>query len=380
MRVMIVRRVPGSTFSLEVYADNLVAALKIVRPNWEIAEIAPIPWNSPDKLWQSGLGIKKYYETFWRHPRAVSRLEADIFHVIDQCEAHVAYGLHRSNKPVVVTCHDLVQFIYPEILRDQSRIPALSLAMWKYAVGGMKSADHIVSVSSNTAKDVNRMLNIDLDQITIVPNGTNPEFRVLPDTEVAEIWEQYKRFPDTVHLLNVGSTHQRKNILTVLKVLKNLKEKEVPVCLWRTGGEFTKEQKNFIQEHNLESDIVDFGNPDKARLIQIYNAADILLAPSLYEGFGLTVVEAMACGLPVITSNVSSLPEVAGDAAVLIDPLNVEAIIAAIFKIKQDPSYRDQLIEKGLVRAKFFSWLKTAEQVAQVYEQVLLNKSSALIK
>lgn len=379
MRVMIVRRVPEATFSLEVYADNLVAALKTVRPHWEIAEIAPIPWNSPDKLWQSGSGIKKYYETFWRHPRAVSRLEADIFHVIDQCEAHIAYRLHRANKPVVVTCHDLVQFVYPEILRDQSRIPALSLAMWKYAVGGMKSAEHIISVSSNTAKDVNQMLDISFDQITVVPNGTNPEFRVLPDAEVAEIREKYKRSPDTVYLLNVGSTHQRKNILTVLQVLKTLKEKEVPVCLWRTGGEFTKEQKNFIKEHSLESLIVNLGNPDKARLIQIYNAADILLAPSLYEGFGLTVVEAMACGLPVITSNVSSLPEVAGEAAVLVDPLNVEAIVQAIFKIKQDSSYRDQLIEKGLVRAKSFSWIKAAEQVAQVYENVLLKKSSEFI-
>jgi glycosyltransferase involved in cell wall biosynthesis len=94
----------------------------------------------------------------------------------------------------------------------------------------------------------------------------------------------------------------------------------------------------------------------------------------------LTIVEAMACGVPVITSNVSSLPEVAGEAAVLVDPSNVEAIIEAIFKTKQDPSYRDQLIEKGLVRAKFFSWLKTAEQVAQVYENVLLKKSSELVK
>ena len=240
MRVMIVRRVPGSTFSLEVYTDNLVAALKTVRPNWEISEIAPIPWNTPDKLYLSGLGLKKYYETFWRHPRAVSRLDVDIFHVIDQSDAHIAYGLHRANKPVVVTCHDLVQFIYPEILKDQSRIPALSMAMWKYSVSGMEKAEHVITVSSNTAKDVSQMLDIKIDQITVAPNGTNPEFRVLPDADVSEIREQYKRSPDTVYLLNVGSTHQRKNILTVLNVLKTLKEKEVPVCLWRTGGEFTQ--------------------------------------------------------------------------------------------------------------------------------------------
>lgn len=371
MRVTIVRRVPGAAFSLDVYADNLVAALKIVRPSWEIVEIAPIPWNSPDKLYLSGSGIKKYYETFWRHPRAVSRLESDIFHVIDQCESHIVYGLEKANKPVVVTCHDLVQFIYPEILQDQSRLPALSMASWKYSVSGMEKADGVIAVSTNTAQDISRMLKIDPAKITVVPNGINSEFCMLPTAEVAEIRKQYTRSPDTFCLLNVGSTHLRKNILTVLKVLKLLKEKGFPVCLWRTGDNFTKEQKAFIQEHDLESSIFDLGKPDKARLVQIYNAADVLLAPSLYEGFGLTVVESMACGTPVITSNVSSLPEVVGDAAILVDPLNVKEIVAAVCQIKQDPSYSKHLVEKGLLRAKFFSWQKTAEQVARVYENLV---------
>jgi glycosyltransferase involved in cell wall biosynthesis len=244
----------------------------------------------------------------------------------------------------------------------------------------MEKADRVIAVSTNTAQDATRLLDVQPAEITTIFNGIDAEFRVLPTSEVMEIRKQYTKSSDTFCLLNVGSTHQRKNIFTVLRVLKTLKEKGLPVCLWRTGSDFTKAQIAFIQEHDLESDIYDLGSPDKARLIQIYNAADVLLAPSLYEGFGLTIVEAMACGVPVITSNVSSLPEVAGDAAILVDPSNVEAIIEAIFKTKQDPSYRDQLIEKGLVRAKFFSWLKTAEQVAQVYENVLLKKSSELVK
>ena len=377
---MIVRRVPRSTFSLDVYADNLVAALKIVRPNWEIAEIAPIPWNSPDKLWQSGTNIKKYYETFWRHPRAVSHEDADIFHIIDQSDAHVAYGLHQAQKPIVVTCHDLVQFVYPEILKNQSRFPALSLATWKYSVSGMTKADRVIAVSTNTAQDVTRMLEIEPEKITVVLNGINSEFRVLPTAESAEIRQQYTRSPDTFCLLNVGSTHQRKNILTVLQVLKSLKEKGFPVCLWRTGGDFTKDQKYFIQEHNLESDIFDLGNPNTAQLIQIYNAADVLLAPSLYEGFGLTIVESMACGTPVITSNVSSLPEVVGDAAILVDPLDVEAIATAVCQLKQDTNYYHKLVEQGLLRAKFFSWQKTAEQVAKVYETLHSVRCLDLVK
>ena len=374
MRVTIVRRVPGATFSLDVYADNLVAALKIVRPTWEIAEIAPIPWNRPGQLWQSGPGIKKYYETFWRHPRAVAREDADIFHVIDQCESHIIYDLHRANKPVVATCHDLVQFVYPEILRDQSRLPALSMATWKYSVRGMAKADRLIAVSTNTAQDLTRFLAIDSARTTVIPNGLNTEFRVLPSVEVTEIRRQYTPSPATFCLLNVGSTHLRKNILTVLKALKMLKDKGIPVCLWRTGDRFTKEQQAFIQAHDLESDIFDLGSPDTARLIQIYNAADVLLAPSIYEGFGLTIIEAMACGTPVITSNVSSLPEVVDDAAILVDPVDVEAIVAAVCQLQQDPSYYRQLVAKGLLRSQFFSWQQTAEQVARVYEQVLSTR------
>ena len=377
MRVTIVRRVPGSTFSLDVYADNLVAALKVVRPKWEITEIAPIPWNTPDKLWQSGSGIKKYYETFWRHPRAVARADADIFHVIDQCESHIVYGLHQADKPVVVTCHDLVQFIYPEILLDQSRWPALSMATWKYSVKGMTKADRVIAVSTNTAQDLTRFLEIESAGTTVIPNGLNTAFRALPSQEVAEVRSRYLPTPDTFCLLNVGSTHLRKNILTVLKVLKVLKDRGIAVCLWRTGDKFTKEQQAFIQAHDLESEILDLGCPDIAHLIQIYNAADVLIAPSLYEGFGLTVVEAMACATPVITSNVSSLPEVVDDAAILVDPLDVEAIVAAVCRLQQDPNYYRQLVAKGLRRSQFFRWQQTAEQVARVYEQVLISRDSS---
>jgi glycosyltransferase involved in cell wall biosynthesis len=370
MRVMIVRRVPGSTFSMEVYADNLVAGLKAVRPDWEIEEIAPRPWNHPDRLWQSGSGLRKYYETFWRHPRAVSDLEADVFHIIDQCDGHIAYWLKRKGKTVVITCHDLVQFVYPEILRDQSRIPAVSMAMWRYSVQGINHCDHVIAVSTNTAQDVTKFLNISSEKITVVPNGVEPHYRVLKRADIMALRQQYAPSSDTICLLNVGSTHHRKNILVVLKALQQLKHQGLSVCLWRTGGKFTPEQQDFIQQHQLERQIIHFGNPDKETLTKIYNAADILIAPSTYEGFGLTIVEAMACGLPVITSNRSSLPEVAGDAAVLVDPTDVEAISTAVCHIYKDSSYRQQLIERGLARAQLFQWKEAARQVAQAYEKI----------
>ena len=374
MRVVIVRRVAGATFSLDEYADRLVEALRVIRPSWEILEAAPVPWNIPDKLWMSGSGFKKYYETFWRFPRAVSLLKADVFHVIDQCESHIVYPLHRQKKAVVATCHDLVQFIYPEILQEQSRWPALSLAIWKYSVSGLKKVNRVIAVSNNTAQDTNKFLNIDSTKIDVIYNGVSSDFRVLPELEVIKVRQELAISSNALCLLNVGSTHQRKNIMAVLQVLKNLREKKYPVLLWRTGSRFSQEQSEFIEEHLLESCIIDFGNPSQEELVKIYNAADILLAPSIYEGFGLTVLEAMACGTPVVTSNVSSIPEVTGDAGIMVNPNSVEDIEEAVMTLYKDSALKSQLIEKGLLRVKSFTWANTAQQVALVYEEIYQKK------
>jgi glycosyltransferase involved in cell wall biosynthesis len=362
---------------MDVYADNLVAGIRYIRPEWEVREIAPVPWsNDPENSWHSGNPFRKYYERFWNHPRAVSQLNVDVFHIIDHSNAHVAYWLKTLGKPIVVTCHDLVQYIYPEILRDRSRFPALSMAMWRYSADGMRSANHIVAVSENTAKDINQMLNVGSERVTVVPNGVESQFRVLPGEETETWRRQYQTSSEEICLLNVGSTHQRKNIPTILKVLEVLKDKGLSVRLWKIGSDFTTEQKQFISDRDLGDRITLLGQPDKETLIKFYNAADALIAPSLYEGFGLTILEAMACGAPVITSNVSSLPEVTGDAAISVAPTDVSAIADSVCRIANDPAYRQQLVEKGLVRAKMFSWKNSAEQIAQIYEKLAIAPKS----
>lgn len=371
MQLVIVRREADVALSMDVYTDNLVAELKAIRPNWQIVEIAPQPWSrSQENLWHSGTGIRKYYERYWHHPQQVCQVEGDIYHIIDHTNAHVAYWLKRKGKPIIITCHDLVQFVYPEILKGQSRFPAFSMASWQFSVRGMRDANCVVAVSSNTAKDVHERLGIELQRIVVIPNGVEAAFQLLPFEEVKSFREKYLRSPEEICLLNVGSTHQRKNIITVLKVLKTLKDQGLSVRLWRSGGKFMADQIAFIKTHNLEQDILDFGTVDKNTLIQLYNAAHILLAPSFYEGFGLTVLEAMACGLPVITSNVSSLPEVASNAAVLVEPTDIKAISEAVVRLKQNSNYRQTWIAQGFTRAKQLTWKKSAEQLVSVYEQL----------
>lgn len=380
MKVVIVRREPKVAFSMDVYTDNLVAELKKIRPDWSITEIAPQAWSKDaENLWHSGNPLRKYYERYLNHPRAVNRLDADIFHIIDHTDAHVAYGLKKLNKPVIVTCHDLVQYIYPEILKNEARFPAFSMAAWEYSVKGITSADRTIAISSHTAKDVNQWLNIEPEKIEVVPNGVGREFKML-DSESVDKWKQkYIESPAEICLLNVGTNHQRKNIETVLKVLKAIADLSIPIRLWKVGEDFYPEQKQYIQDHNLNQHITFINNPPAEALIHFYNAADILIAPSLYEGFGLTILEAMACGTPTITFNVSSLPEVAGDAAILVYPMDVKGITQAILHIHQDAVFRQDLIKKGLARVQEFTWKKTAEQTAKIYGKIVsMNKKTSV--
>lgn len=370
MRIAIVRRAPKASYSMDVYADGLVSGLKTVRPDWEFIQIVPEQHQEGNSLLS---GLNKYYQRYWNYPQYVKnkKQDVDIFHVIDHSDGHLAYWLKDTGKPVVVTCHDIVNFVQPENARSQARIANVSMAVWKWAVKGLRQADHIISVSNHTAKDVKQILNIKPERITIVPNAVEPRFHQLSPTEIADFREQHQISPETICLLNVGSNQPRKNFITVLKVLEVLKAKQLPIHLLRTGPDFPNEIKTFIQTHNLSDCITNFGRPDNTTLTKIYNAADILVSPSLYEGFGMTLLEAMACGTPVITSNVTSLPEVAGDAGIIVNPTDVEQIVEAVCRLQNDDEYRKLLIDKGFNRVKLFTWEKTAEQVAKIYSSYL---------
>ncbi|WP_339376722.1 glycosyltransferase family 4 protein [Chlorogloea sp. CCALA 695] len=375
MRVVILRRSLGASFSMDVYADGLVAGLKVARPEWEIVELAPKPYLPEQKNSSWSTGLWKYYERYWRYPLTVKQEKADLFHVIDHSDGHLVYWLKKTNRPIAVTCHDLINLVNPENLDNQARIPAISMAVWKYAVRGLKKADRIVAVSAHTAKDIVQQLHIKKEQIIIVPDAVESLFHPLVPDKVAFFRSQHRILAETMCLLHVGSNHPRKNVSTVLKVLDALKTQGLSIHLWKVGADFTNEQKIFIQTHSLETSVTYLGKPDKQTLVEIYNAADVLMSPSHYEGFGMTVIEAMACGTPVVAANVTSLPEVVGDAGVLLKPTDVQAMVEVVWHLYQDSNYRQSLREKGLNRAKLFTWEATAKLLATEYEKLIAQKA-----
>jgi glycosyltransferase involved in cell wall biosynthesis len=364
MRVLIARTMPE--FSMDVYADGLIAGLRAVRPDWDVVAIAPVPLSRSSQSWK--VRFQKYYERFWKFPRMVQNYDADLVHVIDHSDGHIVYGL--KGKPVVVTCHDLINYFYPQNVRGSVQIPGVSGGLWRRSIWGMKRADHVIAVSRQTANDVVKVLGIAPDRISVVPNAT-AGFKPLFPMERQVLRERHGLTEGTTCLLNVGSNHPRKNIETILRVVEALKAQGIPVQFWKVGADFTGEQKGWIAAHGLEEWVTYLGMPDQPTLMQFYNAADLLLAPSTHEGFGITLLEAMACGTPVITGNVSAMPEVVGDAGVLVDPLNVEAIAAAVLHLRRDEAYRELLRQKGLERVKRFTWEGVAEQVARIYEALV---------
>jgi glycosyltransferase involved in cell wall biosynthesis len=371
MELVIVRPTPGVIWSMDVYADNLVAHLRQIRPLWKITEIAPTLSGS----WRSGTGLSQYYKRYWHHPQAVAQQSGDLFHVIDHTDGHIVRWLQQAGKSVIATCHDLVPLTCPENRRSASRLPAISARTWRYSANGLKAADRVLCVSANTAADVAQFLQIKPRRLSVVHSAADQAFVPLKPNATQDFRRQHGRSPEDWVLLHVGSNQLRKNVSNILKALKIAVDRGVPAHLWRVGDGFNPEQTAFIAQSGLAAHITMFDMVDQATLVQLYNAADVTLFPSLYEGFGFPILESMACATAVITSNTSALPEVAGEAAILVDPMQPQAMAEAIVRLYSDRAYGHQLVQSGLQWGKQFSWQITAEKTAQIYEQVLEAKS-----
>lgn len=367
MKIAFVRTMP--IFSMDAYADSLIAGIKAVCPDWEIIELAPKPFDRHSK--SPLIRSQKVYERFWKFPRRAQQQVADIFHIIDHSDAHIVRWLKSVDRPVVVTCHDLINFLYPMNLQSSVRLPLVSDRLSRYSIQGMKDADTIVAVSSVTAKSIGQVLKIEMERISVIPNTVDSIFCPIPNKKSQAFRHQLEVPLDMFCLLNVGSNHPRKNIITILHAINILKQQKLPIQLWKVSDNFSDEDLQYIAANNLEDSIKYLGYLDKSTLVQAYNAANVLIAPSLHEGFGITLLEAMACGTPVITSNVSAMPEVVDAAGVLVNPNSAQDIANAVSKLHGNADYCQQLSEKGLKRVKLYTREVVAEQMRRVYERLV---------
>jgi glycosyltransferase involved in cell wall biosynthesis len=272
------------------------------------------------------------------------------------------YGL-LLRRPLIVTVHDLVRMCFPvdrETIRERVglRLDAL----------GLKRAQHIIAVSACTRRDLVRYLNIPEDRISVIHNGVDRQvFRVVVG----------RRFPFP-YVLYVGSERPRKNLGSLLAAFAFLKRNDssfADVKLVKVGtpgrtDQFRQATLTEVGQLGLEGEVIFVDYISDHDLAACYSSALALVMPSLYEGFGLTLIEAMACGCPVIASNCSSLPEVARDAALFFTPNDNLELAGLMRRVVTEGQLRAELVRKGFDRVRLFSWEKAAQETLQVYSRV----------
>lgn len=274
--------------------------------------------------------------------------------------------------PSVVTIHDLSFILFPEKFIKTYRI-----YLQFFVPLSMRRADVIIADSYSTKDDIKRLFKINENKIEVVYPGVSDAFKVIDDKEVIEDVRKKYKLPQKF-ILFVGTLEPRKNVLGLIRAFNIFKEKDnknYKLVIVGSPGWLYDDIYHTVDALGLKNDIVFTGYLADEDIPKIYNAADLLVYPSFYEGFGFPIVEAMKCGTPTIASNISSLPEVVGDAGILIDPNDTQGIADAIYKVLTDDVLREKLIKNGLERAKLFTWEKAAEKVTGVYEKCLAGKN-----
>jgi len=271
----------------------------------------------------------------------------------------------------VVTIHDCIHLLFPQYLPSRM---ALSYAQFMMGQAIRKSAT-VFTVSEASRQDILRFYpEANEERVQVVPNAIDPNLIENPgEEEIERVRERYQirgRF-----VLYAGNIKPHKNLDRLIAAFGLLKRRSglEDVKLLIIGDEIHKygSLRRAVESAGVRQDVRFFGFVPDSTLAALYRLASVFAFPSLYEGFGLPPLEAMACGAPVVTSKISSLPEVVGDAAVLVDPYSIEAIADGLARVLEDDLLRRELIARGLVRAASFSWERSVKEIHETYLKVL---------
>jgi glycosyltransferase involved in cell wall biosynthesis len=299
---------------------------------------------------------------------------------------HFNFTALSKNTKHILTIHDLSFLITQEYFSARKNFWHKVLDAKKM----IKSADTVIAISENTKRDIVRLTGIDENKIQVIYDGVGAEFkpvgaqyfaRKIPDMQdtsaqdiarLREIKEKYN-LPEKF-ILYLGTIEPRKNISGLISAFEQIADKaemrEYQLVIVGAGGWKNFEIYRAVKNSKFKDRIKLIGYIENYEKIYYYNLCSIFCYPSFYEGFGLPILEAMACGAPVITSNLSSMPEVAGDAALLIDPMDENSIKQGIIALASDEKLRKLYSSRGVERAKLFSWKKSAEKYLELFQSL----------
>lgn len=356
------------------YVRELVAALALQDAETDyrlfvagagFADLPPAPGRN--FIWKPTRITPRWFARLWHRaylpvPVEVITGKVQLYHATDFV---LPPTLPRTR--TLLTVHDLSFVRVP-----QAASPSLKAYLDAVVPRSVRRADCVLADSEATRDDLIEIYGVSPEKIIVLLSGVDAHFQRAGHEEQTKVLQKY-RLHDAEFILSVGTVQPRKNYTRLIQSLAHLRREARDLHLVIAGGRGWLEDPihRTIHDEGLASFVHFLGFVDEADLPGLYSAARCFAFPSLYEGFGLPVLEAMACGTPVMTSNVSSLPEVAGNAALLVDPYDLEAITDALRRLTDDSGLRSSMIQQGYLRAAQFTWKRSARHLQQLYQQIL---------
>lgn len=347
----------GQKTGFGFYVENLIKQYKTIDHKDNFKLYAPKNHND----------LNAPQRFFWdqvNFPNMAKKDNVDILHQ-PAFSAPVFY-----NGKIVVTIHDLIAIKFGQDIPFYSR-----QFFGKWMPFSYRYADKIIAISEHTKKDIVDLLKIDKNKIKVIPLATGDEFKIIKDQKLVDKIKN-KYHIKGKYLLHIGTLNPRKNLLFLIKVFAQVVKNIDDLSLVITGkkGWYYQELFDMADRLNLKDKIIFTGYIDDCDKPVLYNGASIFVFPSIYEGFGLPPLEAMKCAIPVISSNTSSMPEVLGNAGILLSPYDQKKWVDAINDILLNSSLRKKLSILSQKQASKFSWKKTATETIKVYENLYYDK------
>lgn len=372
MRVALLRDFVEENWpSIEVYADRLAYGLRKLSSDLEIIEVRlpawswsdwhlPMPYGRKASLRTLGLYLSRWI----RYPLALRNIKADVYHILDNSYGHLAFSLVPQR--TVVTSHGGTP-------RSWRRWNPEGPSMWVFdlAFRGMLRAARIITVSEYAKGELLAEAKYPPEHIHVVYHGIDEWFHPAGDEKRWQVRNRHLQPGEKVMILHVGHCAARKNVEGALKAVTLLRQMGLTVRFLQIGGTFTTAQRHLVETLGIGEIVTQIPYVPNADLPILYAAADVFVFPSFYEGFGVPLIEAMACGTPVVCSDWELFHEVCGDAAVFADPRRPEALADAVARVLSDLALAEELRQRGLERAKMFTWRRTAEETLRIYKELL---------
>ena len=363
------------------YSRTLIQSLAEFHPDHQYYLFNPKPGGlfqlkgeNLQEVLPSGF-FNKIFSSAWRSnwvKKDLKRLHIDIYHGLSH---EIPMGISKTGIKSIVTIHDLIHERNPEQYNPID--VKIYSKKFQYAC---EQADRVIAISEQTKRDIVEFYKTPEEKITVCYQSCNPAFgKIVPEEEKVAVKKEFD-LPEQFFLY-VGSVIERKNLLNVCKALFLLREElDIPLVVIGDGGRYKQQVKDFVLQNNLEGRVIFLSDNEKARsspafrsaavFPAIYQSAIAMIYPSFFEGFGIPVLEALWSRLPVITSNVSCLPEAGGEGAYYVNPAIADEIAAGMKKIFEDKHFADSLKEKGWQHAQLFTQQKCADAVMNVYKSI----------